>query len=142
MLLGNVIFPAPAYVYALGIFAWPVAILLLWAECITIWLVQRRTQMISVIFKYTLLANVASTLAGVAILCTVNLPTGYDKKWHRTPEYWMIAKIAVGTCYMLSILVEGAVYKWLKIAGAPTRPWASALAANTVSYGVIFVTTL
>ena len=148
MLLANVIFPAPAFVYALGALAWPFTVILMAAEAISIWLLMKRQEKLWRVSMVTIFSNVVSTLLGVAIVLIPGLPSGLGREFdgqtvmEPNDQWIVIARYAIGGCYILSILSEGVFYKWCKIKGTPARPWTASALANSISYAPIMALAL
>ena len=143
MLLANVIFPAPAFVYALGALAWPFTIVLMLAEATSIWLLMYSQERFWRVTMVTMFSNIASTLLGIAITLLPGLPSGLGREYNgettmEPNEQWIvIARYSIIGCYILSILSEGAFYKWCKMKGTPSTPWTASAVANSVSYAPI-----
>lgn len=143
MIFANIIFPAPAYVYVLGFLAWPITILLMIAECVIVWKINKINFLHA--SAYTLAANLFSTALGLLIIFTINLPSEFnpgDERWTQTREWLALAKLSVMVCLILSIIAEGAFYRLVKCTPRIAFPWRSALWANVASYSVILAFTL
>jgi len=142
MILANVIFPAPAFVYVMSIYAFPLAAAAMIAEVCSIWLSERKTRSFKVCAGHVALANIVSTIAGIALLFLPGIPSGFsadDKSWERSPYWWQIVGFSFVVFFILSILIEGAFYRWNRIPLSPAHPWRSSLIGNTVSYGILAI---
>lgn len=145
MLLANVIFPAPVFVYVLGALVWPVSLVMMLTEAASLWLFMKRRASFWRVLAATFAANTLSTLLGIALMLIPGLPTGLGTEpgvdsaayGEPTAQWIIIARYAVAVCFLLSVLSEGAFYKWSKMRGAPDRPWRASLLANSLSYAPI-----
>ena len=141
-LLADVIIPAPMVMYFLGVFLFPVTILALGAEFGVICWINREHPSKARLFGSFLLANLASTLAGILCLFIPWIPTGFEhsgKTFERTPYYYKVEALTLLGTYLLSILIEYIVYILLPSSWRPRKPFVVSCLGNSASYLIFAV---
>lgn len=142
MHLANLIFPAPALVFALGLFM-PFAIV---AALAVEWLVFETREGHNHGFRRLLMIlhlNFWSTFAGLFI--TTRFPSGVEMatgppslrdQLTRSPEYGTLAVAGVVIAYGLSVAIEYAALRVFYRDERWTSPFTTVLIANSLSYPV------
>jgi hypothetical protein len=139
MLFANVIFPGPAFVYVLGIFLWPLAGAAMVAEFSAIRRIQAGKTPSRSIWINFVLANLLSTGVGAGLLFIPGFPTGYgDGPDIMANPLWVSLAIGYGLfSFVLSILIEWALYRYFPLFGGLRKPFQSSLWGNVCSYGIL-----
>lgn len=139
LLFANVIFPAPSFLYVLGILIWPLGLGAMVAEFSAILRIQAGKTPYRAVLVNAILANLLSTGVGAGLLFIPGLPTGYGPGPDRmaNPHFAFLA-IAYGLfSFALSILMEWAFYRYCPVFGGLRAPFRSSLRGNCWSYGIL-----
>jgi hypothetical protein len=127
-LLANIVFPEFFGPYAVGIFAPWIVVAALCCELLVFWAFQLRVAVWWLIVIAFLTANAVSTVIGWFLFGFV-IP---DVKFGRAG--WLIAFIPA---YLVSVVIEYAVYRAFARWRMLSRPFVASLVSNAASYFVI-----
>jgi hypothetical protein len=141
MLFADMIFPAPGFLYVMGIVAFPVVLLALSCEIFAIWLFARKHGSAGRIVLQVLIANIVSAVAGLFVVLPL-FPTGLtarDGAEVATQSWSQIAAWSFLAYFAASILIEGTYYRYVSRPIRIPRPYIASLIGNTVSYGILAI---